>query len=126
MEVMRLLADARQKGLEVCAKGTELVVRGPRSQEQLAKTLLERKIEILNALKAEAPASVPQVGERYPYLTGKGVLVIPFDSHKRFHWWNGGQEILATLEELGAGEPVFKRYIPGWNGNRKQNRFDRN
>ncbi len=112
MEGLKLLLEARQKGLEVHMKGSELVIRGPRSQERLAKNLLDRKHEVLTALKAELEAQVPTLEKAPPYLDAKGVLVIPFDCHKRFHWWNGGQCILTTLEELGGNEQVFKRYIP--------------
>lgn len=30
-------------------------------------------------------------GERLPFLSADGTLVIPFDSPERFHWWKGGQ-----------------------------------
>lgn len=35
-----------------------------------------------------------------PYLTSSGDLVIPFNSPEKFHWWNGGQSVEATLAEL--------------------------
>jgi hypothetical protein len=43
--------------------------------------------------------SPPTVG-RLPYLTPGGVLVIPFDSPERFHWWKGGQSVPETLAEV--------------------------
>jgi hypothetical protein len=50
-------------------------------------------------------ASVPPLVavERLPYLAADGTLVIPFDSPSRFHWWNGGQSVTATLAEVRAG-----------------------
>ena len=39
--------------------------------------------------------------EVMPYVTGFGVLVIPWNSDKRFHYWNGGQSVCETLKELG-------------------------
>jgi hypothetical protein len=42
--------------------------------------------------------------ERLPYLTPGGTLVIPFESPERFHWWNGGQSVNATLAELRGKE----------------------
>jgi hypothetical protein len=43
--------------------------------------------------------SVP-TAERLPYLTEGGILVIPFDSPERFHWWKGGQSVATTLIEV--------------------------
>lgn len=126
MESIKLLSEARQKGLEIHANGTELVIRGPRSQERLAKILLERKHEVLIALKTEKSEPICDREKPCPYLDPNGVLVIPFDSPKRFHWWNGGQGIFATLKELEANERIIRRYVPGWNGNREQNRFEKN
>jgi hypothetical protein len=35
-----------------------------------------------------------------PYFLADGTVVIPFNSPKRFHWWNGGQPISETKAEL--------------------------
>src|SRR5215475_5518027 len=50
MDCVAVLHEAREAGLEVRADGNRLVVRGPRSAEALAKTLLARKDEILRML----------------------------------------------------------------------------
>ena len=45
-------------------------------------------------------------GERLPYLTPGGTLVIPFDSPERYHWWKPDGERLTvaeTLAEVRAG-----------------------
>lgn len=34
-----------------------------------------------------------------PYFD-HGTLVIPFASDSRFHWWKGGQDIVATEKEV--------------------------
>jgi hypothetical protein len=39
-------------------------------------------------------------GEKLPYLTPGGTLVIPFDSPERYHWWKGGQSVSETLAEV--------------------------
>lgn len=126
MDGLALLLEARQMGLDVQAKGEQLLIRGPRSQERLVRTLLNRKQEVLTALKTELQAQVHDSQNTLPCLDRNGVLVIPFGSPKRFHWWNGGQGLLATLAELGASEQIIKRYIPGRNGNNGQNPFERN
>ena len=48
-----------------------------------------------------------------PYLDAQGVLVIPFNSDPRYHWWAGGQHVLETLRELNAPLEVRARYAPG-------------
>lgn len=35
-----------------------------------------------------------------PYLDDNGNLVIPFNSDKKYHWWNGGQSTKETVNEL--------------------------
>jgi hypothetical protein len=58
MECVTLLHEAREAGLEVCADGDRLVVRGPRSAEALARTLLARKAELLRMLADPYPRGV--------------------------------------------------------------------
>ena len=80
------LAEARAAGLEVRAEADRLRVRGPRSREDLARKLLERKQEVL-ALLAEEDAEVawrgaamrPQVPPRgpIPVLVAREVVPAP-------------------------------------------------
>jgi hypothetical protein len=51
-----------------------------------------------------------------PYLDGE-TLIIPFDSPSRFHWWDRGQSIRTTLEELGASDEILKRYKSPYSDN---------
>jgi len=39
-----------------------------------------------------------------------GKLHIPWNAPKKYRWWQGGQTIMATLEELGAEEEVKAKY----------------
>ena len=46
-----------------------------------------------------------------PYVTDYGVLVIPWNSDPRYHYWKkGGLGICVTLKELGASDETIKRY----------------
>ena len=47
-------------------------------------------------------------GQTEPYVTDFGVLVIPFNSDKKFHYWNGGQSVCDTLKELGRCDLIPK------------------
>jgi len=46
-----------------------------------------------------------------PYLTETGELIIPSDAPVEYKWWDGGQSVKETLEELKAPEEVVHRYI---------------
>jgi hypothetical protein len=45
-----------------------------------------------------------------PYIDQTGVLIIPFDSDQKYHYWNGGQPILETLLELNAPEDIWAKH----------------
>jgi len=47
-------------------------------------------------------------GQVEPYVTEYGVLVIPWNSPKRFHYWNKGQSVCETLRELGRCDLIEK------------------
>jgi hypothetical protein len=46
-----------------------------------------------------------------PYLTETGELIIPSDTPAEYKWWDGGQSVKETLEELNASEEVVHRYV---------------
>lgn len=37
---------------------------------------------------------------RVPYINNRGNLVIPFSSPRKYHYWNGGQSLVDTLQEI--------------------------
>ena len=39
-----------------------------------------------------------------------GILIIPLDSDKKYHHWNGGQHLIETLGELDAPASLFERH----------------
>ncbi|MBW2146559.1 MAG: hypothetical protein JRG73_03825 [Deltaproteobacteria bacterium] len=47
-----------------------------------------------------------------PSITEQGILIIPFESDPRYHWWNGGQSLDDTLRELQVNGDVIARYCP--------------
>ena len=52
-------------------------------------------------------------GQTKPYITNFGVLVIPFNSDPRYHYWRkGGQSICRTLQELGRCDLIPKYKSP--------------
>lgn len=65
--------------------------------------LREKKKEVIHHLQAMAK----------PYLDERGVLVIPFNCDPKYKWWQGGQQVMETLQELNAPPEIMSRYAPG-------------
>jgi hypothetical protein len=42
-----------------------------------------------------------------PLIDGAGDLIIPLDAPEKYHYWQGGQSVEATLKELNA--PIIRR-----------------
>ena len=75
----------------------------------LGKEEIKRAVHVL---KEAGPDKVKAV-QKMPYIDEHGVLVVPFDSEPKYHWWAGGQSIIETLKELDAPDEVFAMYGPG-------------
>lgn len=54
--------------------------------------------------------------EKMPYLTESGELIISSDAPSKYKWWDGGQSVKETLEELKASEEVIAKYISQMKG----------
>lgn len=50
-------------------------------------------------------------GQRLPYLTPGGSLVIPFDSPERYHWWKPDGERLSVAETLREVKERMKHAV---------------
>ena len=46
-----------------------------------------------------------------PYIDKNGTIVIPFSIDQKYHYWNGGQDLSVTLQELNAPEDIWRQYI---------------
>ena len=54
----------------------------------------------------------PPYGWKKPFITEAGELIIPFDAHPKYRWWDpDGQSVAMTLKELNASPEVMKRYL---------------
>ena len=65
---------------------------------------LEEAVPVVPTLLPSANLP-PVTGEKLPYLTAGGTLVIPFDSPERYHWWKLDGErlsVAATRAEVLA------------------------
>jgi hypothetical protein len=84
--VTAVITEARAAGLDVRADADRLVIRGPRTQEHLARQLLDQKSQVLAVLEAEDAEVAwritvmrPQVSARgpIPLLTARSVASTP-------------------------------------------------
>ena len=109
-QAQELIAEIEKVGASIsldtdCAT---LRIEAPKGAltDQIKDKLAEHKQEILRRLKDIRAANQPHINER-------GVLVIPFESERKYHWWAGGQSIIETLQELKAPPKVIAKYAPG-------------
>ena len=102
--VAALLEQCRRCGVALApGVGGKLRVSPPPEQlpEALRRALTQHKADVLAAM-----ARCPR-----PYLTSRGELIVPHDADPKYYWWNGGQTIQETLEELGASPEVVAKYV---------------
>jgi hypothetical protein len=77
-------------------------------QSRTARTgysLLTRNANELNSISklkefADPVRNVREGTVRFPHLLSDGTLVIPFSSPERYFWWQGGQSVRQTKQEL--------------------------
>jgi hypothetical protein len=55
VEILTLLDRAHAAGLSLSAEGDQLVIKGPRSADALARELIDRRLEVLPLLRLRGP-----------------------------------------------------------------------
>jgi hypothetical protein len=107
-QVQELIREIEKVGGSIQLKnGDRLRIEAPKGSltSEIKDALTLSKKEIIKELKDTQEANKPYI-DRY------GVLVIPFNSEPKYHWWAGGQTILETLRELRAPKEVIAIYGP--------------
>jgi hypothetical protein len=61
--------------------------------------------------EVRAPEPLSHVGEKLPYLTAGGTLVIPFDSPERYHWWKPDGERLSVAQTMQEVKERIKNAV---------------
>lgn len=62
----------------------------------------------------DAERATPPGGWGMPHLE-KGRLIIGFECHPKYKWWEpGGQSLWRTLCEIDAPQEVIDVYVPEW------------
>ena len=108
-QVQELIHKIQKVGGSIQLKdGDRLRIEAPRGSltSEIKNALTLSKKEIIEELK-----DIQKVNR--PYVDKHSVLVIPFDSDPKYHWWAGGQSVLKTLRELRAPKEVIAMYGPG-------------
>jgi hypothetical protein len=68
-----------------------------------------------DSLKKELTAFKPDLirilrNNSKPYVDEHGILIIPFDSDPKYHWWASGQSVIETLRELNTPPEIIAIY----------------
>ena len=88
-----LLSELQSKGLILELLGNDLLLRGEKVDLPTLEKIKKHKDQLKTYLKSQDSNSKPRIGLY-------GDLIIPFDSSSKYHYWNGGQSIEKTLDEL--------------------------
>ena len=108
-QAQELILEIEKVGGSIQLKDdSRLRIEAPRGSltSEIKDALTLSKKEIIKELKDTQEANKP-------YIDKYGVLVIPFDSEPKYHWWAGGQTILETLRELRAPNEIIAMYGSG-------------
>jgi hypothetical protein len=103
MNAGQLLVSLQNRGFTLSADMDNLFVK-PRASLTPADhaAIRDNKPDLLKLLRYQFCE---------PYITEFGELRIPGNAHPRYHWFNGGQPIVATLAELNAPYSVWRFYV---------------
>jgi hypothetical protein len=100
MTAIELLSDLQRQGFTLI----------PLPEGKLAVKPADRITDDLRQYIRQCKAEVVALLTR-PHISARGELIIPCNSDRRYHWWDGGQSIRETLRELGASPDVIARYV---------------
>lgn len=45
------------------------------------------------------------------YIDNSGNIIVPFNADPKYHFWNGGQSLSVTLQEVNAKEDLWNKYF---------------
>jgi hypothetical protein len=74
--VTAVITEARAAGLDVRAEADRLVIRGPRTQERLARQLLDQKPQVLAVLESEEAEVAWRIAAMRPQVTVRGPVPV--------------------------------------------------
>lgn len=96
----QVITLAEEKALKLIMEGKIKTINEPIGKISVEKEFLSERM----AIQGENC----EPGQTEPYVTDFGVLVIPWNSPKKYHYWAGGQSVCDTLKELGRCDLIDK------------------
>lgn len=78
------------------------------------KKLEKQDVKPIETATAKAIKEVFPKSYKKPYINEHNTLVIPFDTHPKYHYWRGGQHVVQTLLELEVSEEILGKYCGDW------------
>ena len=75
-------------------------ISNPYAYENISHMYKETESAVPSVIGEKGIQPLSHAGEKLPYLTPGGTLVIPFDSPERYHWWKPDGERLSVAETM--------------------------
>jgi len=121
-----LLSELSIIGYQIFLKGENIQLRynKPDTPPELARLLIDElrkcKAEAMSFLRKTDNIIVSQINtdpmhhddviRQTPYINRHGDLVIPFEADPKYFYWNGGQALESTLNELNVSGALWSKY----------------
>ncbi len=109
-------------GVHVGVRNGKLLVRSPTGYtipDDVIADIRSHRAALLHyaesnrvVLRREGVSATTEQDPRpLPFLNERGELIVPWNADVRYRWWDGGQSVQATLEELDAPPEIIRRYV---------------
>jgi hypothetical protein len=108
-ELLPMLADPCPLGVNIPLAIGETA---PALREEHSSSIPDGVTSLTDDTGGIPESDSAQQRHQMPYIDATETLVIPFDSHPKYHWWADGQTVAVTLTDLGASPDVRARYVP--------------
>lgn len=98
LKTWKIINKLSNGGFEITLNGDEIECSDKWAsppREYLMEKVMEFKKEIIMALKKKPPPTFV-----LPHISKNGDLIIPFNSPKKFKWWQGGMSSFETRKYL--------------------------
>ncbi len=46
-----------------------------------------------------------------PYIDNSGNIIVPFNADPKYHYWNGGQHLSKSMQEIKAPAEVSRKHM---------------
>lgn len=98
MNAIQIISQLDDYGVEMTPNGDKIKFLFDKTNpppKDLIEAAREHKLEIIAELNIRIRGASAE-----PYIMKNGDLCIPFNSDKKFHWWDGGMSAAETRKHL--------------------------